>query len=64
MAGRARKTSYDSKLGSVQVAKGSGCMCILFLAIRSHPIFHFILASNRDEFYDRWASLALHPPVS
>lgn len=28
-------------------------MCLLLLAIKSHPIYDLILAANRDEYYDR-----------
>lgn len=28
-------------------------MCVIFLAINQHPKYRFILAANRDEFYER-----------
>ncbi len=28
-------------------------MCVIFLAINQHPKYKFIVAANRDEFYDR-----------
>eukprot|EP00232_Nephroselmis_pyriformis_P026029 CAMPEP_0182861832 /NCGR_PEP_ID=MMETSP0034_2-20130328/5713_1 /TAXON_ID=156128 /ORGANISM="Nephroselmis pyriformis, Strain CCMP717" /LENGTH=31 /DNA_ID= /DNA_START= /DNA_END= /DNA_ORIENTATION= len=28
-------------------------MCILFLALNSHPLYSLVLANNRDEFYNR-----------
>jgi uncharacterized protein with NRDE domain len=29
-------------------------MCILFFVLGGHPRFKFILASNRDEYYERF----------
>lgn len=28
-------------------------MCLLFFSLNNHPQYHFILAANRDEFYER-----------
>jgi len=28
-------------------------MCLLLLAIKSHPVYKLIIAANRDEYYDR-----------
>ena len=28
-------------------------MCLIFVAIDSHPKYRLIIAANRDEFYDR-----------
>lgn len=43
-------------------------MCIIFLAINTHPTYPLVIASNRDEFLDRptecmslWDAAASHP---
>jgi len=28
-------------------------MCLLFLSLNNHPLYKFVLAANRDEFYER-----------
>jgi len=28
-------------------------MCLLLLALKSHPVYKLVIAANRDEFYDR-----------
>ena len=28
-------------------------MCLLLLAVKSHPVYKLVIAANRDEFYDR-----------
>jgi uncharacterized protein with NRDE domain len=33
-------------------------MCLLLLALQSHPTFRLVVAANRDEFYDRPAAAA------
>lgn len=33
-------------------------MCLLLLALESHPTFRLVVAANRDEFYDRPAAAA------
>jgi uncharacterized protein with NRDE domain len=33
-------------------------MCLLVMAVRSHPHYPFVLATNRDEFLDRPAAAA------
>ena len=42
-------------------------MCIAFVAIRQHPVFLLIVATNRDEYYSRPAERAYfwshHPDV-
>jgi len=35
-------------------------MCLILLALHTHPSFKLILAANRDEYYDRPSE----PPVS
>jgi uncharacterized protein with NRDE domain len=37
---------------------GSGAMCLILIALDSHPDLWLILAANRDEFYDRPSAVA------
>ncbi len=34
-------------------------MCLILLAIRSHPVYKLIIAGNRDEYYDRPTAKAI-----
>lgn len=42
-------------------------MCLIFIALKSHPRYKLIVAANRDEFYDRKTSAAAywkdHPQI-
>jgi uncharacterized protein with NRDE domain len=37
-------------------------MCVIYFALGQHPIYPFILAANRDEFYDRPSAAAEYWP--
>ncbi len=37
-------------------------MCLIFIGLKQHPDYKFVLAANRDEFYKRKTSPAAHWP--